>query len=298
MSTVAPEPSGSPSGSVMSPENLLFDYPEADVILRSCDSFDFRILRLYIVHSSPILGEKVLISPNSPSSGPENTANSESDVNAPSLPIVQRSDRGAVLFSLLTYIFPVPPVLPETVEETIELLSVAQKYKMDVVLTHIRNHIAQQEPPLIREDTSLHIYSLAQDYGLRKEALQAARSTLVFEPLTMEGLQDWLDVMSGVFLHELWKYHQRVRSNFDLEESRTSHAHGTVVNSSCESLADSGIPSWLDHYIGSAVRSRFALQEGLQASPRVTAEREILVILRFGRGDGRTEWGWNRWHLG
>ena len=48
-----------------------------------------------------------------------------------------------------------------------ELLSVAQMYKMDVVLTHIRNHLARQEPSFIREETAFQLYSVAQKYGLR-----------------------------------------------------------------------------------------------------------------------------------
>ncbi len=51
----------------------------------------------------------------------------------------------------LTYIFPIPHVFPSTVEQVMELLSVAQTYKMDTVLTHIKNYIARQEPPFIPE---------------------------------------------------------------------------------------------------------------------------------------------------
>jgi hypothetical protein len=253
MATILRETSGSPSGSDVSSdsENLLFDYPEADVILRSCDSFEFRVLRLYIVHSSPILGEKVLISPDPQSNAAAITSNSEPNVDTAKLPVVQLSDSGAILFSLLSYIFPVPPILPATVEQTMELLSVARKYKMDAILTHIRNHIAQQDPPFIREDNAFDVYSLAQKYGLRREALQAARSTLTFSPLTIESLEDKLGVMPGACLHELWKYHESVKSNLtsDLEEFRISHAQKALGDSSCQSLTASRIPTWLDRYI-------------------------------------------------
>jgi hypothetical protein len=70
---------------------------------------------------------------------------------------------------------------------------------MDVILTHIRNHIAQQDPPFIRQDTAFHVYSLSQKYRLRKEALHAARSTLSFSNLTIEELEDGLDMMPGFF---------------------------------------------------------------------------------------------------
>jgi hypothetical protein len=33
----------------------LFNEPDADVILRSCDAQDFRVLSLYIIKSSPVL---------------------------------------------------------------------------------------------------------------------------------------------------------------------------------------------------------------------------------------------------
>ena len=257
MSTAATKDSS--SGSVISPnispENLLFDYPEADVVLRSSDSHEFRVLKLYIIHSSPILGEKLLLPP-SPRPEPSASAISvESSIegtvaNAPC--IIQLPIEGAIIFSLLTYIFPVPPVLPSSVETIMELLSVAQMYKMDAVLTRIRTHIAQQEPPFVREETAFLIYSLAQKHCLRAEALQAARCTLSFLSLTIEDLAEEhkLDVMPGSFLHELWKYHKRVRSNLtsDIEEFRQSNALTILGDSSCDSLID-GLPTWLYGYI-------------------------------------------------
>jgi hypothetical protein len=252
MSTSLHESSGSPSSSA---DNLLLNIPQADVILRSCDSFEFRVPKLYIVQSSPVLGEKVSVSPSPQSNATTITSNSESDHDAvvSPLPVIQLPDSGAILPSLLSHIIPVPPIIPETVEQTMELLSVAQKYKMDVVLTRIRNHIAQQDPPFIRKDTAFRVYSLSYKYGLRKEALQAARSTLTFSPLTIEGLEDdELDMMSGASLHELWNYHKRVGSDLTsgLGEFRLSHAWKALGNSGCRSLtATSRIPTWLDNYI-------------------------------------------------
>jgi hypothetical protein len=255
MSTAATE--YSPSHPVISHENLLFDYPDADIILRSPDSYEFRVLKTYIVHSSPILGEKVLISPN-PQPEPTPTIPAEPDVKdsdaaANALCVVELPIEGAILFGLLTYIFPVPPVLPSTVEQVMELLLAAQMYKMDIVLSHIRNHIAQQEPPFIREETAFLIYSLSQKHALRTEALQAARCTLSFASLTIKDLanENALDVMPGAALHELRKYHQRVRSNLslDLKKFKTSDARTILGDSSCGSPTDSKIPLWLEKFI-------------------------------------------------
>lgn len=258
MCTVAAQtPSSRP---VISHESLLIDYAKADLILRSRDSYEFRVLKLFIVHNSPILEEKVLVSQNAqpPSTIPaEHDVDSEHAADAFQLPVVQFPIDGATLFSLLTYIFPIPLVLPPTVEQVMELLSVAQMYKMDTVLTHIRNHIAQQEPPFIREETAFHVYFLSQKHGLQNEALQAARCTLSFATLTIDNLakENKLDVMPGPFLHELWKYHRRVRSNLkiDLREFKKSIVLTRPANSWCDSFSDSptdsGLPDWLDAYI-------------------------------------------------
>jgi hypothetical protein len=252
MSTVGSK--SSPSDSVTPLENLLFDYPEADIIIRSCDSYEFRVLKLYIVHSSPVLGKKVSASPNSQPSSPDISAEAhvERDANVDGLPVVSLPVSGAIICSLLTYVFPVSPVLPQTVEQTMELLSVAREYEMDVVLTQIRHNIALQTPSFIREETAFLVYSLAQKYGLRTEALQAAKSTLSFSNFTIENLhfKGKLDMMPGASLHELWKYHKRVRSKLKsfIEEFMTSHARWILGNSFCGSLTN-GVPSWLHRYI-------------------------------------------------
>ena len=97
MSTAAPETSS--SGPVVSLENLLWDYPEADIILRSCDSYDFRVLKVYIFHSSPVLGDRATAA-----SHPQSGAAVSANTTVTSLPIVQLSNSGTALFSLLTYI--------------------------------------------------------------------------------------------------------------------------------------------------------------------------------------------------
>ena len=53
-----------------------------------------------------------------------------------------------------------------------ELLAVAEKYEMNSVVSHIRGAIARQNPPFLRPDTAFHIYFLAQQHGLRQEAVE------------------------------------------------------------------------------------------------------------------------------
>ena len=218
-----------------------FDYyPGADIILCSSKYHEFRVPKLYIMNSSPVLTKLIRTSSN-----PEDA-----------IPIVHLNENCSTLSSLLTFILPVSPALPPTAEETIELLSMAQKYEMDSVVTHIRDHISRQDPPFIRPENALYIYSLAQKYRLRDEALHAARMTLN-STMTIEDLDDKLDLMPGSFLHELWKYHQRVRGSLmlDLIEFRRSGARGTLKDLHCNKLSSFGYPSWLDDYFESMAKS-------------------------------------------
>jgi hypothetical protein len=222
--------------------NLLFDYPGADFILRSQDSFHFRVPKTPIINSSPVLGDLI-----------RRTLDSFADANADvseSLPKVQLPESGEIVHFLLTFIFHVTPLIPSTHEEAMELLSVAQKYQMEIALTHIRGSIARQNPLPTRPEPALRIYALAQKHGLRLEALQTAR-TILKHPMTIEDFDNKLDIMPGASLYELWKYHERVRAILasDLAEFRESGARGTMTGLRCTVLTSSQIPSWVDQYI-------------------------------------------------
>ncbi|KAH9036295.1 hypothetical protein EDB84DRAFT_1560957 [Lactarius hengduanensis] len=230
---------------VASDETLHFDFPGSDIVLRSYDSHDFRVLKLYIVICSPVLQELI------------QSVSNTSDV----LPVVELPESKATLYSLLTFIFPVAPVLPSTPEKTMELLAVAQKYQMDSVMTHIRGAISRQDPPFLRPETALLVYFLAQQHELRQEAVQAARVTLRLS-MTIEDLGDKLKFpgMTGAYLHELWKYHQQVRTNLrsGFLEFRNSGLPHDVQVLSCLDPSDShSFPRWLDDYITSIAEAPY-----------------------------------------
>ena len=225
--------------------NILFDHPGADLILRSKDSSFFRIPRIYIDNSSPIIGELI-----------RRTLDSHSDADAgSSFPVVQLPESGGILHCLLTFILPVTPLLPSTPEEIMELLSAAQKYQMGTALTHIRASIAQQNSLPTSLEPALHGYALAQKYGLQPEALQTARTiSLKHSKLkTIEDLDNKFDIIPGSSLYELLKYQERVQAILasDLAEFSASCARGTITGLRCTELSSSQIPSWLDKYIES-----------------------------------------------
>jgi hypothetical protein len=58
MSNPVPHETASTMGEPLA--DLLFaDYPDADIILRSQDSYHFRVPKIYIINSSPVLGELI-----------------------------------------------------------------------------------------------------------------------------------------------------------------------------------------------------------------------------------------------
>ena len=265
MSTSPPE-TVSPTGRPLS--NLLFDYPGADVILSSQDCYHFLVPKTSIVGNSSILGELI-----------QRTLDSSSDANAgASLPEVQLPESANILHSLLTFIFPVTPLLPPTPEDIMELLSVAQKYQMGTALTHIRGSISLQNSLPTRLKPVLHTYALAQKNGLRPEALQTARAILLKQSMTIRGFDNKLDIMPGASLYELLKYYESVRAILasDLTEFRMSCARGTLRGLRCANLSSSQIPSWLDQYI-----------ESIGKSPHLfdSAELNMAMARHFRDGD-------------
>jgi len=211
------------------------------------------VLKLYIDICSPVLRELIR--------SISNTSDAPNGEEQEPLPVVKLPENKATLYSLLTFIFPVAPILPSTTERIMELLAVAQKYQMDSVMTHIRGAIARQDPPFLRPETAFHVYFLAQQYELRQEALQAARVTLRLS-MTIEGLEDELDFpgTTGAYLHELWKYRERVRTDLEsrVPEFRNTGLPDDVKDLRCQSPRSSynySFPRWLDDYIGSIAQA-------------------------------------------
>ena len=190
-------------------EILHFDFPSSDIVLRSCDSHNFHVSKLYIDNSSPVLREIIRSIPSTS----DKTSDVAHDEEPEPLPAIELPENGEILHSLLTLIFPVVPILPSTPENIMELLAVAQKYQMASVLSHIRGAISRQHPPFFRPKTAFNLYFLARKLGLHQEAVQAAQVTLRL-PMTIGDFGDKLEYpdMTGAYLYELWKYHERVRT--------------------------------------------------------------------------------------
>ncbi|KAH8982482.1 hypothetical protein EDB83DRAFT_1361146 [Lactarius deliciosus] len=165
------------------------------------------------------------------------------NADAPLL-VVRLPESGATLIGLLSFIFPLSPTLPPTsaMEETMELLSTAQKYEMNSVLPHIRLYLAQQDSPFI-----------CKDNAFPKAAQLPLKAVLTFRDLDRK-LEGKLDIMP-TYLHGLWTFHEIFRTcvKTDLQGFRKSSASSMVKGLKCISRTSSGIPSWLDYIISTAI---------------------------------------------
>ena len=173
------------------------------------------------------------------------------------LPVVQLPENHVILTSLLTFLFPVPPILPPR-EQILELLAVAQKYQASTPLTRIRDCVAKLEPKFICSETALQVYSLAWKYGVREEALLAAEETLR-GPMTLNVHNGKLNGIPSAGLVELWKYRRRVVDNIRVNlgtdySCRDTDVHKTLLDFDCKVVNKSKIPRWLCNYFDSILK--------------------------------------------
>ncbi|KAH9017246.1 hypothetical protein EDB85DRAFT_2096544 [Lactarius pseudohatsudake] len=215
------------------------DVSQADIIVRSSDHVDFRIHKLILATSSPVF--KDMFSLSQPSN---NEAVDE-------LPVIQLSEDAELVRALITALYPIPFEIPASYDKILALLAAAQKYDMGTVhsvLTHIRGSLALQDSPFIFRENAFLAYSVARRYGLRKEAIQAARLTLKFT-LTIES-PEFGDI-PGAHLHELWNYHRMVRAQLLSDRSLPAAAAAFNVRNGLNCTRR----TWIQTYVQSIIDS-------------------------------------------
>ncbi|KAH9039989.1 hypothetical protein EDB84DRAFT_1476754 [Lactarius hengduanensis] len=229
--------------------------PHADIILRSCDSHDFRVQKLYVIDCSPVLAERIAatIYDDVKPEATEATGDGETKGEL-LLPVVQLPESHEIISSLLSFVFPVPPVLPPGIEGIIELLSLAQEYQATTALTRIRDCV-RQDPTFVYSENALYVYSLAWEHGLLEEALLAAED-LLKRPMTIPEFEIDLGGIPGAALGELWAYRKRVLENFIQNLGPDFYIciyqSSDVLN--CVEMSQNNIPLWLDLYLDSVTK--------------------------------------------
>ena len=167
----------------------------ADVILQSSELVSFRVHRSILAISSPFFND--LFSLPQP----------RDDEAADGLPVVHVPENAELLHSLLTVLYPIPSVIPDSYEKTLALLAALQKYDMAIAISTVRPQISRQLPTT---EAAFHAYAIASSKQLVPEMETAARLTLD-HPMTFEVIANILPLFEGSALTDLVRFRKRCR---------------------------------------------------------------------------------------
>ncbi|KAH9965376.1 hypothetical protein BC827DRAFT_852863 [Russula dissimulans] len=120
-------------------------------------------------------------------------------------PVINLTEDSKTLHRLLTMLYPLPPSMPETLEDALSLFATCHKYQMDSTITRVHSSLKDHERQLFTAQNSFHAYGVARRYHLKDEALVAARLTLE-RPLNFDECGEDLQFISGADLIKLWRY--------------------------------------------------------------------------------------------
>ena len=128
------------------------------------------------------------------------------------LPVVQLSEDTEVLNSLISMLYPIPSVLPDSYDKALTLLAASQKYDMVGVQSRIRAEIQSKIFPALTGPETFRSYAISSRGKLPSEIEKLARPTLDF-PMTFEYLCDELPSFEGRALRDLVGFRKRCRDN-------------------------------------------------------------------------------------
>jgi hypothetical protein len=175
---------------------LCLDLPDANIIVRSSDQVSFRVHNSVLAISSPFF--KDLLSLPQPD-----------DELIGGLPVVQLPEGSGLLNSLISLLYPIPPVIPSSYEQVFALLAACQKYDMVSVQSNIRAAAKLGAFPAVPSGTkAFRAYAIANSMGLVPEMESAVRLTLDYS-MTFESLGEELRSFKGRALCDLVSHRNR-----------------------------------------------------------------------------------------
>jgi len=186
---IDPQPSGGQPRNSGAP----FDRGDSDMTIRSCDQVDFQVHKAILGIASAAF-EDMFTAP-----GP--SPHGQGQVKQ----LIYLTEDSKTLLHLLSMTYPMDPIVPDTLEDCLSLLSACQKYQMDSTATRIRVLIRARTPPLFTAENSFRAYGIASRYHLGEEALLSARLTLE-RLMTFEVCGEDLRFISGADLFRLYGY--------------------------------------------------------------------------------------------
>ena len=175
---------------------------DANVIIQSCDLVNFRVHQRTLAMSSPFFNDMFLLPQPQPS---------DKDV-VDGLPVVRLPEDAEVLNSLISMLYPVPSVLPNSYNKALTVLAASQKYDMVGVLSRIRAEMQSKTFPALTGPETFRSYAISSCGELRSGIDKFARLTLYF-PMTFEYLCEELPSFEGPALRDLVRFRKRCRDN-------------------------------------------------------------------------------------
>ena len=173
----------------------------ADIVLRSSDSTNFRVHKSTLVSSSQFFRDMFLL-PQPPNN----------DEVVDGLPVVRLSEDAEIVRALITFLYPIPPEIPVSYERVLALLGTAQKYDMSAVQSSIRAEVIHRKLPALAGSRAFRAYSVGFSNKLSPETESIARLTLDY-PLTFEVLGSDLLLFEGSALSKLASFRKLCRDS-------------------------------------------------------------------------------------
>ena len=167
--------------------------PEASIIVRSSDQVKFRVHKSVLAMSSPFFKD-LLSLPQPP----------DAEI-VDGLPVVTLPEHAGLLSSLISLLYPITPIIPDSYQKVFALLAACQKYEMESVQSNIRFAIKHGKFPAPVKAEGFSAYAIASGMGLVPEAEDAARLTLD-RSMTFETLGEGLRLFKGRALCDLIRY--------------------------------------------------------------------------------------------
>ncbi|KAI0288687.1 hypothetical protein BC826DRAFT_1036295, partial [Russula brevipes] len=183
------------------PKNMeSLQVPDADVVIQSRDLVTYAVRKSTLAMSSPFFDDMFRL--------PQPSDSEMLD----GLPVVRLSEDAEVLDSLLTMLYPIPPVIPDSYDKFLALLAASKKYDMVGVQSRIRTEIQGRTFPSPTAAAAFRAYAISSRGGLPSEMESSARLTLNF-PMTFECICDELPLFEGWALRDLIGFRKRCRDN-------------------------------------------------------------------------------------
>jgi hypothetical protein len=218
----------------------------ADVILRSSDLVDFRVHKSTLSISSPFFND--MFSLPQPPLG--------HDEMVDKLPVVQLSECAEVLLSLVTMLYPIPVVIPDSYDKALALLAASQKYDMPTVQATIRSELKSRNITTPTGTLAFRAYAIADEHGLIPEMEAAARLSLEY-PMSFGFIEEQLTMFGGLALRNLARYRKRCRDSLIacFESLLNSRLPPSDIWVGCPNSSQSYLPGWLYSLLSQRVKS-------------------------------------------